>query len=255
MTAEPLKPIALHELEAASRSLVKARETNLGYEVELPVVYPNGQCVSVIINVAGGRYVVHDAGQGAMCLTEAGVTLTRQLSERLRRLADTYGCEFVSGRMTRFCSESQLAVAIAFVANASRAVGDHILEQRETRLRDFKREVASSVVESVTEKRVRSRLQIIGRSGTTYRVSNVILTADAQEELAFVEPIADQSAVDRRFREFSDIKNNASYSQVQRIAVYDDRVKWRDGDLAVLDQVSNIVPFTSLSRRLQRLAA
>lgn len=135
--------LSASELEAIGQSLVAARQTNLGYEVSLPVVYPNGQCVSVVVNVAGGNYIVHDAGHGAMYLTDAGVSLTKQLSERLKRLADNYGCEFISGRMTRACNEKQLAIAIALVANASRAVGDQIFEQREGRLRDFRREVAS----------------------------------------------------------------------------------------------------------------
>lgn len=236
-------------------SLIRARETNLGFEVELPVVYPNGQCVSVVIAVAGGRHVVHDAGHGAMYLTESGITLTKQLSEKLGRLADTYGCEFISGRMTRLCDANQIAIAIALVANASRAVGDQILEQREGRLRDFRREVATTIAKSIPEKRIKRLIHVTGESGTGYQVSNVVLADDAQTELAFVEPIADQSAVDRRVREFFDIASNSEYSRVQRIAVYDDRVSWRDGDLAVLTRVSNIVPFSVLPTRLKRLAA
>ena len=255
MTKIEPKKLSVADLESAAMSLVSAKETNLGFEVELPVVYPNGQCVSVVISVAGGHYVVHDAGHGAMYLTDSGVSLTKQLSERLRRLADLYGCDFVSGRMTKACDAHQLAVAIALVANASRAVGDQVLEQREGKLRDFRREVASAVQRSVPEKRVKRSLPVTGQSGTTYQVSNVVLGDDAQTELAFVEPIADQMAVDRRFREFFDIASNSEYETVQRISVYDDRISWRDGDLAVLNRVSNIVPFSSLPKRLERFAA
>lgn len=247
--------LSVSDLEAASRSLIKAKETNLGYEVELPVVYPNGQCVSVVISVSGGSYVVHDAGHGALNLTEAGLSLTKQLTARLRRLADAYGCEFVSGRMTKLCTEQQLAIAIALVANASRAVGDQIFEQREGRLRDFRREVASAVASVVPERRVRTAAMVVGESGTSYRIANVVLASDAQTELAFVEPISDQSSVNSKFREFFDISSNEDYASVARISVYDDRISWRDGDLAVLDRVSNIVPFSVLSRRLERLAA
>jgi hypothetical protein len=247
--------IKIDDIEAIGRALITARQTNLGIEVEMPVVYPNGQSVSVVVTVAGGNYVVHDAGHGSMYLTESGVSLTRQLSDRLRRLAETYGCEFVSGRMTKAATEQQLAIAIALVANASRAVGDQVLEQREVRLRDFRREVSGAMTKFISRDRLKSPTQVNGWSGTTYRVSNVVLTPDRQGELAFVEPISDQAAVDRRYREFSDIANNEMYAMVQRISVYDDRQKWRDGDLAILGQVSNIVPFSSLPRRLQKLAA
>lgn len=255
MTTVATQKLTVADLEAAAMSLIRARETNLGFEVELPVIYPNGQCVSVVITVVGGQHVVHDAGHGAMYLTDSGITLTKQLSEKLKRLADAYGCEFISGRMTKSCNPRQLAIAIALVANASRAVGDQMFEQREGRLRDFRREVATTVAKSVPERRLKHSLQIIGQSGTSYHVSNVVLGDDAQTELAFVEPIADQSAVDRRVREFFDIASNSEYASVQRIAVYDDRISWRDGDLAVLTRVSNIVPFSILPTRLERLAA
>lgn len=255
MSTKAMSKLSVDELEAASRSLVTARETNLGFEVELPVVYPNGQRVAVVINVAGGAYVVHDAGMGAMYLTDAGVSLTKEISGRLRKLADTYGCEFISGRMTKSCSEKQLAVAIALVANASRAVGDQIYEQREGRVRDFRREVATTVARTVSDTRLKKSAMIVGESGTSYRVSNIVLAMDKQSELAFVEPISDQTAVDRRFREFFDIARNDEYANVHRISVYDDRMSWRDGDLAVLNKVSNIVPYSSLTRRLERLAA
>lgn len=190
-----------------------------------------------------------------MYLTDSGISLTKQLSQRLQRLADEYGCEFISGRMSKSCNARQLAVAIALVANASRAVGDQVFDRSETKLRDFKREVATVVGRSVPEERLKRSLQIIGDSGTSYLVSNVVLSGDSQKQLAFLEPIADQSAVDRSFREFFDISSNSDYSEVQRISVYDDRISWRDGDLAVLNRVSNIVPFTNLTTRLKRLAA
>ena len=158
-----ISKLSVSDLEAASRSLIKARETNLGYEVELPVVYPNGQCVAVVINVSGGAYVVHDAGHGALNLTEAGLSLTKQLTERLRRLADAYGCEFVSGRMTKSCTEQQLAIAIALVANASRAVGDQIFEQREGRLRDFRREVETMTMKQLHAARKSARVNDLMR--------------------------------------------------------------------------------------------
>src|SRR5215813_10580707 len=116
--------VAPSDIEAATQALIRARNTNLGIEVTMPVVYPNGQLVTVVITVEGGDYLVHDAGQGTMCLTASGARLSVQLEKRLMELAQHYGCEFISGRMSRYARADQLALAIVMVANASRTVGD-----------------------------------------------------------------------------------------------------------------------------------
>jgi hypothetical protein len=118
------RQIAPEDLEAACRALIAARRTNLGVEVALPVVYPTGQAVRVLVAAEGGAYVVHDASHGAMCLTAAGVRFTRELEARLVRLAEAFGCEYLNGRISTRCREDQLAVAVALGANASRGVGD-----------------------------------------------------------------------------------------------------------------------------------
>ena len=82
-----MRPITQEELESAARALVAARKTNLGVEVTMPVIYPNGQAVTVVVNVDGGDYIVHDAGFGAMYLTSAGIRLSKQLARRLVALA------------------------------------------------------------------------------------------------------------------------------------------------------------------------
>lgn len=248
------RQLSASELELASRALVSARETNLGIEVQLPVVYPNGQCVAVVVTVVGGDYVVHDAGFGAMSLTGSGGDFTRSLAQKLARIGRDYGCEFVDGRMSRACTETQLPVAIALVANASRLVADQYWDRRERKLRDFMKEVSLVLAKVVPDDRVR-RLQVVGDSGTTYKVSHAVLAADRKREIAFVEPIPDQQSVDRKFREFSDIKSSEEYDGVARISVYDDRSVWRDGDLTVLGRVSNVVPFADFGTRLQKLVA
>lgn len=252
---DTLHRISAADLEGASRALIRAHETPSGLEIEMPVVYPNGECVSVVVTtVPGSSYIVHDAGLGAMYLTSAGLSLTQKLTDKLMRLAQTYGCEFISGRMSRSCDENQLAIAIALVANASRAVGDQALEHREKKIRDFRKEVSLVLRDVLPQQRLRSE-RVIGTSGTEYQVSNVVLTPDGQHTLAFIEPVADQKAVDKRFREFFDIASNENYSGVQRISVFDDRSAWRDGDIAVLNRVSNTVPFSSLPKRARGLAA
>ncbi len=252
---EAVRRITQEELEAASRALITARETNLGYEISMPVIHPTGQCVSVVVTVAGGDYVVHDAGFGAMYLTSAGVSMTKKLHKKLAGIAEMYGCEFISGRMSMTCTEKQLAIAIALVANASKAVGDQVLEAKKKQIRDFKREVSAVLMSVAGAPRVRTGAEIVGDSGTTYEVNFVLLDRALREPVAYVEPVSDRDAVNSKFREFSDIKANENYSKIDRITVYDDRHEWRSGDIIILRRVSNTVPFGDLPTRLERLAA
>lgn len=250
-----IRQITKDELETASRSLISARQTNLGWEIELPVVYPTGQCVSVVVAVAGGDYIVHDAGFGSMYLTSAGVAMTKKLIDRLSRIAASYGCNFISGRMSRTCNEQQLSVAIALVANASKAIGDHLAETRRRKIRDFRQEVSTVISDNLGENRKLDRDRVVGESGTTYQVNFVLLDKAEQKPIAYVEPVSDSDAVNVKFREFFDIQQNVNFSQIDRITVYDDRADWHPGDLLLLNKVSNTVAFKDLGRRLQRLAS
>lgn len=238
------------ELEAAAHALITARTTNLGVEVQMPLIYPNGQSVTVIVNVEGGQYVVHDAGLGSMSLTNAGMNLNRELIRRLAHLAQYYGCDFIEGRMTRRCTPEQVALAMVMVANASRTVGDQIHDMRARPLSHFHRELADVMTSVVGSERVR-KVDVSGYSGTSYRVNAVYRNSEVQ---AFVEAITDHEAVNRQFREFYDLKESDSYSEIDRLAVYDDRKDWKSGDLTLLNTVGNVVPFSIAPQRLRQLA-
>jgi hypothetical protein len=245
------RTIDTNTLEAAARGLINARTTNLGVEVTMPVLYPNGNAVAVIVAKHTGRYVVHDAGGGAMHLSSFGVTITKPMRQRLERMVAAYGCEFVSGRVTTACEPEQIAVAIALVANASKAVGDEA--QIADRLR------ASRFVERVTEtlteflgKRVQVHKEMVADSGRTYRVGHVVLDADLDHPVAFVEAVPDKETVSRRVAEFLDLKDH--YTDVAREAVYDDSRDWPSGDLMLLKKVSNPVPFNRWRNRAKALA-
>jgi hypothetical protein len=249
-----VRPVTKDEIEFASRSLIRARETNLGWEVEMPVLYPTGKCVSVVVTVAGGDYIVHDAGFGTMHLTSAGVSLTQGLKEKLVRIAEYYGCSFMSGRMSMSCNAGELAVAIALVANASKAVGDQLMSRRKP-IRDFRKEVASVIEDNFEAERKLDRKKVIGESGTTYEVNFVLLDRERQQPLAYIEPIGDSDSVNGKFREFFDIKQNSNHRSVNLISVYDDRSDWRAEDIIILAKVSNVVAYNDLPTRLHRLAA
>lgn len=240
------------ELEAASRALITATETSLGIEVTMPVVYPDGQAVTVVVTVEGGNYVVHDAGLGSMYLTNAGQTFTRRIKARLASLAKRYECDFIDGRMTRQCSADQLAIAIALVANASRSVGDQAADVSHR----SEAELITSVTNRLREfigKRLRVNEGIKGRSGREYRVHNVVLDSNEKSPIAFVEPISNRAIVPARFTEFSDLQN--FYGLAHNIAVYDDAESLSDPDMRLLREVCEPLPFRETRDRFKRIAA
>ncbi|WP_175426376.1 DUF1828 domain-containing protein [Azospirillum brasilense] len=218
----------------------------------MPVIYPNGQAVNVLVTVEAGQHVVHDAGAGAMFLTLSGVELTKRLRSRLAQLAHQYGCEFIDGRMSMRCMADQLAVAIVLVANASRVVGDQALRAAAEHAEIF-REAVSSRLRELVGTRLREREAIVGSSGREYRVGNIILDRAEKAPIAFVEAVPNQQAVERRVSEFLDLKEE--YPEIARESVYDDRVEWENHSLILLKHVSNPVPFSRSELRIKAIAA
>lgn len=123
-------PDTLLDVERAVRALTRAEVTSLGIEVTLPVIYPSGRNVVVVVEPGETESLLHDSGFGSMCLLEEGIQLNNQLRRRLGRLARNYGCAFADGRVSRVVENEHLAVGVALVANASRSVGDVALEAR-----------------------------------------------------------------------------------------------------------------------------
>lgn len=249
-----LHRISPSEIEAASRALISARKTNLGIEVQMPLIYPTGDSVTVVVTVQGGDYLVHDAGFGAMYLTTAGVTMSRGLHTRLTDFARHYGCEFIEGRMSRRCSAEQVALAMVMVANASRTVGDQMLDAKKKPMAIFKREI-TEVVSEVYGSRVREDEAVKSAMGTTYKINALVLDEAERSPVAFVEAVTDEQAVNRHFREFYDLEQTPEYANVARLAIYDDRKTWRVGDMTLLERVGRVVPYKNASRSLKAIAA
>ncbi len=239
------------QIEAAARAIVTARESAMGVEVTTPVIYPNGECVTVTVTMEGGAYLVHDAGLGAMYLTAEGVRLSRQLAERLSALAARYECEFIEGRMLRRCSPEDVAIAAMLVANASRTVGDQALEVRRQSENEF-RYAVSERVRDIVGSRWRENQHFQGASGRGYRVSNVILDPAETVPVAFVFALPSRSAVPAQFAEMFDL--TAAYPSVTNDSIYNDASDFRlreDGWL--LEKVSVLIPFSEMRSRLPRM--
>jgi hypothetical protein len=247
-----MRIVTPEEIEATARAIVSARTTNLGIEVTTPVVYPNGDLVTVAVTIEGGEYVVHDAGFGAMYLNSAGVRLTRQLTHRFVELAARYGCEFIAGRMTRRCSPEQVAMAAVMVANASRTVGDQALEIRRQTENDFRIAVVERL-RDIAGNRVRENQAVKGESGRSYRIPSLILDSSQSFPLAFVVPLPNRAAVSDRFAEFFDIRR--AHDRVRRESVYDESSDIRAEDLRLMrmENMSEMIPFQQTRVRFAQL--
>lgn len=252
MASDILTRLTREEVESAASALIEARKTNLGIEVTMPVIYPTGQCVTVVVTVEGGEYVVHDAGFGAMFLAAEGVKFTSDLHRRLRNLAERYSCDFIESRMTQRCTVEQLSVAIALVANASRTVGDQALNVRQQPEYDF-REVVAERVRTVVGRRARDNQEFRGGSGRMYRVSNVVLDSAERRPVAFVEATHTRATLEHHYTEFSDLR--FAYAHVSNISIYDEQEKWTRADLSLLARVSEVYNLKDSKRGLERLAA
>ena len=227
----------------------------MGIEVQTPVIYPNGDLVSVTITISDDQYVVHDGGNGSSVLTASGMSLTKKLSEKLHKVAAHYGCEFVNGRMLRTCSADDIGVCAAIVANASRSIGDQTFSRDKQPTIDFRREVLERVRVSVGASRYRENEEVIGESGSPYKISALILDQAQKEPMGFIEPVKDHEAATKKFREFWDISQADRYIRVQRVSLYNEKWGWSPGDLTLLQKVSNVVRLADVETRMKEFGA
>src|SRR3954447_20237310 len=232
--------ITPEDIEAAAHAIISAKRTSLGIEVTMPVVYPNGELVTVAVTVESGEYIVHDAGLGTMYLNSMGVRLTRQLTRRFAELASRYGCQFISGRMTRRCLPEQVAMAAVMVANASRTIGDQALEIKRQSDSEFRVAVIERI-RDIAGSRVRENELVRGESGRSYRVPSLVLDSSLSFPVAFIVPLPNRASVPTHFTEFFDIQK--AHEIVKRGSVYDENSDIRLEDRQLMTQVSAVIPF------------
>ena len=249
-----LKLNTAESLECACRELVRVQSSSLGLEVQLPVIYPNGDLVTVVVTEENNQTIVHDAGFAAMALATAGVTLTKKMRVRIAALSKHYGCEFSNDRMVKIAKADDLPLVVSVVANASRTIADQLLQTHAQPLFTFRQEVIDRVKEYVGSKRVRENEPVTGKSGTQYQIGAVILDVKLSAPVAYVEAVKDLDGVNKRFREFYDISQLLFEPEPDRIIMYDDKANLRQGDLLILQDVSNVVRFADAENRFKLFA-
>ena len=239
-------------IKSAICDLTRVERTNQGFEVCLPQIYHTGNNVAVVVHSERGGFYVHDNGYAAMLLSNSGVNVSSRMVKAFKPLVESYGCDYQNMRVSRFCEEiSQLGVVLTLVGCASRLIADHALKVEKPPIFDFKSSLLGKVVDAVGSSRIRTNEDVVGHLGSHYRVSTVVLDKREARPIAFIEPITDRDAVSRRFKEFYDIMLNPSYSEIERVAVYDETAPISSGDALLIQEVSNLVRFTDAPTRFK----
>jgi len=200
--------------------------------------------VTVIVAPTQDGFVVHDNSLGAMALQATGTSRASILADEVTTGIAHYGCELNEFRVSRKCSSAdEIALSAILVGCASRLVADQALKVGKMPMADFKSRLVGVVADIVGIKRIRTNEQIRGHLGSRYKVSTVVLDSKQARPMAFVEPVVDQKAIARRFKEFYDISLNESYSNVQRVSVLDDVHEIPKGDALLMQEVSTLLRF------------
>jgi len=226
-------------------------ESNLGVEVSLPSLYPNGEHVVVVLRELDHENVLlHDGGFSLQAISSMGLNLQKNAIKHIIEYASLMGCSFENGRVIRRCPSVKVAAAAMTVSNVCLYVASQFQVMQEAK-KDF-----DSIVREVLSKKLSTDLvvpnySILGASGGKYSVTAAITLPSIEKPKAIIEAISTPKSVSGRFRHLYDIKANAEYSNVERIAVYDDDESFHQYDYLLLQDVSNVVAFADLNKRVE----
>lgn len=242
-------------LKAAICEQTEVIATSQGYEVTLPQVYASGNVVAVTVAAEAGGFVVHDNSYAAMLLERSGTVRAASLTREVAAGVEAYGCEVVNMRVVRRCSTlDEVAISLTLVGCASRLIADQELAVDRAPLFDFKAKLLGKVTGLIGADRIEPNRDVTGHLGSRYKIAFAVLSQSNGRPIAFVEPIADPSALPRKFKEFYDISLNESYAGIERVAVLDDSKTFPPGDALLMQEVGSLVRFSDAANMVSQWA-
>jgi hypothetical protein len=240
------------EVEAAVRGLCIAQMTNIGIDISMPVILPDGDFVNVTVVEDGDAFLVHDGSSAVMSLAAVGAKTGADARKKFLPMITRFGCDMSGDRIQRRVSREHVGVAAVMVSNAARSIADTALEFRRRSEFDFRKAVSEKVADAVG-KRARFNQEVKGQSGRVYHVQNVILDSLEKRPIAFLESVANRTAVAGHFTEFFDIKS--ANDMIVYASVYDDTSDLRDVDTRLLSNVSRVISYSGSAIEIAALAA
>ena len=245
-----MEALIASQVERAVRDLIVAEQTNLGVEITTPVVYPDGDVVTVVVERASDSFLVHDAGFASMRLSESGIHLSRVAARRLKENCARYKCNFSQGRVSAKADMESLGIVISLVANAARTVGDYALEMRRQAEADF-RQILSEALREIFGARIRENEEIRGTSGRRYRVSAIVLDTKEDQPVNVVSAVANRQGVPYSFAMLYDLQE--VYRGVEGDSVYDENADIRAEDRLLLGSVGRVFSFSEARSRFREI--
>lgn len=242
------KILSADDIERGIRALITAEQTNLGIEVAVPVVYGDGELVTVVVDQSGPQLLVHDASFSAMRLAKHGVDLTPLVRHRLAEFAQRYQCAFSDGRVFAPATPENVANVVSLVANAARSVGDYVYELRQHIDRDFRLIVFDKLREIVGE-RAHEPDEFRGKSGRRYRLP-FVLNENKTKPQNFISTVASRSTITLSFGALYDL--GLAFPETERDAIYDDEAGLKDEDRTFLRSAkAEVFGWTEAERRFR----
>jgi len=225
-------------------------KSNLGYEVRMPSIYPNGEQLTVIIDERGeSKIFLHDGGFAMMAVASLGMSFKNKYMKEILHHASAMGCEFKNGRVYRVCDKKTVAISAMAIANVCLFITSLAVKKIDKQ-DDFTKKVRSALIKNFTDKAIKNKYKVIGHSGGEYEVTSAIVSNDNIIPDAIIEAVSSPQAVAFRFRHLYDIKMNPDYSMTDTIAVYDENENFSSSDLTLLQSQSNVVAYEQLMSRV-----
>ena len=142
-----------------------------------------------------------------------------------------------------------MTAAIYTVASVCSFVGSQLAFD-EVAKSDFEAKILLTLGKYIPHERINLKPQYFGDTGKVYSATASIIDIKIGLDSAVIEAVSSPRAVSSKFRAFYDIRKNPLYSNVVRLSVFDDSEDFAEGDIPLLQDVSNAVPFSALEKRI-----
>lgn len=237
--------------------LAEPRQGSEGIYVPTTTLLPGGDIVGVLVTREGeGRFRVSDNGAGREAILDAGV-MTIRAGDRRRatEIAGKGGLEIDGDAfILRDVVAEQLASAVIYVADASRAWAQAVLDREARRSEREMSETVQRRLEMVfSPSRVNREVTLLGASSSQHKFDFVVdLSGDRRAMFEIVTPAS--TSISSAHLKFFDLQRE--HQDWPREAVVENMADWQSSSLALMNQVATHVrPLSGEWADLPKLAA
>lgn len=214
--------------------------TEEGLAVPTTTLLPGGELATVLIRPdEGGRFFVSDNGAGREAALNRGVlSVGAGAKRRAKRIAEAGGLQ-VDGDafVLRHVAQAQLASAVSYVADASRAWAEYIVEQStKARVAEVAEIVWEKLERAYTARRVKRRPSVLGASTTQYEFDFAVEIEGNRTALFEIVSPSMQSIAFAHTK-FSDVAR--AHDDWLREAIVEDISQWPSDHTSLLAQVAS----------------